>query len=324
MENSTPVGVECNSECIANLDAWMTSFGKDMLPVLRCSCQSYVFTTQQAADLISKMKWESDKMVALEMFEQRLTNPSEIQPIVDAMKSNMSMNQDEFTKKAKTVMARESWLKKAEIRTMAVYNKEDHGDRDDDKVTAFAKNIKDAFMGDGRRKVVEEEMKNRPTPPFSATQIKKVMDKFTWGSEVVPVLEEMINYGAIYQLTCNEIVDNILGKNQHERNWQSREKLLVLAAVKKLIKDPQNKAYLVSVFIFANDKAEAEEILRDVAVDFTPPVPPEEAIQAAIRKIGGCVNGFPWLKVKGGYRCAGGAHFVNDAAIKNQMEQGNA
>lgn len=317
MEKGTPVGVLCAEECVANLNTWMTSFGKEMLPVLRCSCQSYVFTTQQAAEQISKMTWDKDKMEALKMFEQRLTNPSEIQPIVDAMKSQMSMHQDEFTEQAKAMMGSDTWLKPAETRTMAEYKKEDHGDRAKDKVTAFAKNIKNAFMGDGRREVVEEEMKKSPTPPFSAEQIKEVMDKFSFGNEAAPVLEEMIKYGAIYQLTCNEIVENIIGEDQNARNWMENHKLDVLEAVKKLIKDPQNKAKLVSVFPF--QKAEAEKRLRDVAVNFTPPEPPEDKIQAAIRAIGGCVNNFPWLKVKGGYRCAGGGHFVTDEAIKNQM-----
>ncbi|KAF8213839.1 P-loop containing nucleoside triphosphate hydrolase protein [Mycena galopus ATCC 62051] len=41
----------------------------------------------------------------------------------------------------------------------------------------------------------------------------------------------------------------------------------------------------------------------------------EAKAQAALRSMGVCVAGFRWIKQSGGYRCAGGAHFVSDAQL---------
>ncbi|CAK5268430.1 unnamed protein product [Mycena citricolor] len=41
--------------------------------------------------------------------------------------------------------------------------------------------------------------------------------------------------------------------------------------------------------------------------------------QAALRRMGVCVAGFQWIKQAGGYRCAGGAHFVSDAQIEGAL-----
>jgi hypothetical protein len=41
----------------------------------------------------------------------------------------------------------------------------------------------------------------------------------------------------------------------------------------------------------------------------------EVKAQAALRSMGVCVAGFRWIKQSGGYRCAGGSHFVSDAQL---------
>ncbi|KAJ7756425.1 P-loop containing nucleoside triphosphate hydrolase protein [Mycena maculata] len=41
----------------------------------------------------------------------------------------------------------------------------------------------------------------------------------------------------------------------------------------------------------------------------------EAKAQAALRNMGVCVAGFRWIKQTGGYRCAGGSHFVGDAQL---------
>ena len=38
----------------------------------------------------------------------------------------------------------------------------------------------------------------------------------------------------------------------------------------------------------------------------------EKKRQEKLQKIGKCVMGFDWLRVNGGYQCAGGSHFVTD------------
>jgi hypothetical protein len=41
----------------------------------------------------------------------------------------------------------------------------------------------------------------------------------------------------------------------------------------------------------------------------------EAKAQAALRQMGVCVAGYRWIKQLSGYRCAGGSHFVNNAAL---------
>lgn len=41
----------------------------------------------------------------------------------------------------------------------------------------------------------------------------------------------------------------------------------------------------------------------------------EAVVQQKLRQIGVCVMGFRWIKQAGGYRCAGGSHFVTDAQL---------
>jgi len=41
----------------------------------------------------------------------------------------------------------------------------------------------------------------------------------------------------------------------------------------------------------------------------------EQAAQRKLRSMGLCVAGFRWIKQTGGYRCAGGSHFVSDAQL---------
>ena len=41
----------------------------------------------------------------------------------------------------------------------------------------------------------------------------------------------------------------------------------------------------------------------------------EEVAQTRLRRMGVCVAGFRWIKQAGGYRCAGGSHWVSDAEL---------
>ncbi|KAJ0388822.1 hypothetical protein P43SY_011390 [Pythium insidiosum] len=43
------------------------------------------------------------------------------------------------------------------------------------------------------------------------------------------------------------------------------------------------------------------------------------AVQVKLRRIGLCPMGFAWLQVGGGWRCAGGGHFVSDAELQRNF-----
>lgn len=42
----------------------------------------------------------------------------------------------------------------------------------------------------------------------------------------------------------------------------------------------------------------------------------EEVVQSQLRELGVCVVGFRWIKQAGGYRCAGGSHWVDDSKLR--------
>ena len=62
----------------------------------------------------------------------------------------------------------------------------------------------------------------------------------------------------------------------------------------------------------AIERADAAEKLRLIEEER---VRQEEAIMIRIAMIGKCCMGFDWIKQGGGYRCAGGSHFVSDAQV---------
>ena len=45
----------------------------------------------------------------------------------------------------------------------------------------------------------------------------------------------------------------------------------------------------------------------------------EKKCQDQLKAIGKCPMGFDWLKKPGGWQCAGGAHFVTDAELKERF-----
>jgi len=308
MDDGTPVGIECTEEALAQIQEWMdagiASFDKDKEMVMKCSCQNFVFTTEQAAVLIAKMTWNDDQAAAVEMFRDRLTNPSEGDAILALISEE---NQDAVNEILGSCTA-------AESREKAEYPIEDDGVRADEDVDRFVETLGKASFESDRMEAVEAEMKTMPSPPFSAAQLSQVLGNIKWSDEAVTLLEAMAAVGAIYPLSCTEIGE-FLGKYM-----MSADKLKMLAAVKPLIKDAQNKAMLVSVFEFPDDKASAEEILRDVIVNFKPDEVPEEKIQEAIRAIGSCAAGYAWRQVQGGWRCAAGGHYVSDEMIQNKLD----
>lgn len=347
MDGNTPIGAECTDGALEDIKKWMkaektvTSFDGDKEMILRCTVQSYVFTTQQAAKLLNEMTWDTDKLTALKLFENRLTNPTEGNVFLEGDLAVFgNSNHGDEREAASELMKSAEFLKKAEARKIVEYPKNGpkgpEGDRAEQNVESFAKTLKKWPAPGGRGAfdevlpLVKKEMKERPAPAFSQSQLQTVLKSF--GSleldEAVLLLGELNSFGAIYPMTCNEIVellgmcDELDKSNGCSGVWkvQTEGKLEMLKVLKKVIKDPQNKALLVSIFQF--EKAKAEEILRDIVVNFKEPVPPEEKIQEAIKKIGGCVNSYPWIKqAAGGYRCAGGGHFVSDDDIRAELDK---
>ena len=62
-------------------------------------------------------------------------------------------------------------------------------------------------------------------------------------------------------------------------------------------------------------KEEAEERLRKIREDAERRRKEELQVQAKLRDMGVCDAGFRWIKQAGGYRCAGGSHFISNSEL---------
>eukprot|EP00834_Sanchytrium_tribonematis_P005095 NODE_287_length_10726_cov_0.240614.p6 type:complete len:118 gc:universal NODE_287_length_10726_cov_0.240614:7226-7579(+) len=87
---------------------------------------------------------------------------------------------------------------------------------------------------------------------------------------------------------------------------------LILNANKKVenrIKEveAQKKAILLAEKKAKQEAARAKEVIIEKQK--------EKKIQEKLKHIGHCPVGYHWIKSNGGYRCAGGSHFVSDSQI---------
>jgi len=315
-DDGTPVGIKCNDEALAQIKEWMdagiASFDADKEMVMRCSCQNYVFTAQQAGSLIGMMTWSDNQADAVEMFRDRLTNPNEGTDILN------KINGEEDKSKV-TAMLKE--FKAAKPVDTLAYPFGNHGTRADEDVNEFANKLnKQSCMEDCKEQAAKDEMKERPSPPFSAAQLETVLEKFTWGSQVSGLLETLAGPLAIYPLTCEEI-DKLVNRPPKVGNagflYMADDRLEMLRALKPFIKDAQNKPLLVSKFEFPDDKKTAEEILRDVTVKFklVPPKPTGAGCASGLTRLELCCA----YAVYGGWRCDAGYHFISDEAANQQL-----
>lgn len=62
-------------------------------------------------------------------------------------------------------------------------------------------------------------------------------------------------------------------------------------------------------------KAERERIRREWERRKREEEEKEQVAQSRLRQMGVCVAGFNWIKQRGGYRCAGGSHWVDDSQL---------
>ncbi len=189
---------------------------------------------------------------------------------------------------------------------------QDVGQRSDDDFDALIAKLDDISMSDDKVAAVLEDVVAKPTPPFNTEQLIRLLGCFSFSSDAVAVLKALLGPKAVYSMTCSDIV-SVLGTFS-----MSSDQLEVLPHLKAFIADPQNKLQIVASFSFSSDQETAEEILRDVVVQFRPPQPSPE-VMAALARVGSCPSGYTWRPVDGGYRCAAGGHFVSVERLQEAM-----
>ena len=65
----------------------------------------------------------------------------------------------------------------------------------------------------------------------------------------------------------------------------------------------------------AVEKQRQEEAARVRAMEIAKKQQEEAKVQAKIQNLGVCVAGYAWIQEAGGYRCAGGSHFLSNAQL---------
>ena len=243
-------------------------------------------------------------MAALGELEGHLTNPSEADVLVELF----SFSSD---KEAASELL--SGFSPATVGTLAPFAIEDDGHRSPEDMAELVGALEAASMSDDKVAALQAHIEANPNPPLDVDQLLEVLACFSFSSDAVTVLEAFLGPQLVYPMSCADVVRVL------ETFGMSSDRMEVLPALKHFIADPQNKLLIVASFSFSSDKEAAEVVLRDVVVKLTPPEPPMEEIQAALKKIGSCPSGYAWRQVSGGWRCAAGGHYVGDAQLAEAM-----
>jgi len=304
--SSAGVGIAIDDATLETATAVVedAGFSSAKMAMIRALCQNNVFTTEQAAELIGTVSMSSDKLEALDLFAERLSNPSE----ADAIVEQFSFSSDKDTAREKL-----SGMSPAKAGTLAAFPVESDGHRSSEDVDRFLGALDAASMSSDKVEAARAECEEHPTPPFSCEQMLEVLKRLSFSDDAKAVLEMFAGPAIVYPMTCDEIVSVL------EVFSMSDDRIAVLPSLKPFVKDAQNKLAIVASFSFSSDKVRAEEILRDVLVRLEPSEPPEAAVQDVLRRIGSCPAGYRWRKVPSGWRCAAGGHYVSDAQVSANL-----
>lgn len=130
---------------------------------------------------------------------------------------------------------------------------------------------------------------------------------------------------AAYELAQNSI-ENAVATAEEENRLATREAVVSANELKDLAarkaRDEeleefkrQHEQARLKELIGRRAKAEADEKLREIREDAERKRKEELRVQVKLRNMGVCVAGFRWIKQAGGYRCAGGSHFVSSSEL---------
>ncbi|KAF7316838.1 hypothetical protein HMN09_00417100 [Mycena chlorophos] len=98
-----------------------------------------------------------------------------------------------------------------------------------------------------------------------------------------------------------EEAERLAAQAQQQREIEEMKRRLERLRIKELMERRARERQLEE--LERKRKAEQEERKK------------EAQVQAKLRSMGVCVAGFRWIKQSGGYRCAGGSHYISDAQL---------
>ena len=300
-------GVACDDAQLSHLLKHFSSsaFSSTALVYLQAIVPAYLFTTAQAAKLVATLSMSNDRLKAIAMLHESLSNPQDSKPLLDLF----SMSSD----KSKAEETLKKFLPHAPCK-LAVYKIEDDGHRSAADMQRLISAMDKASMSSDKVAAVEAEIASHPSPPFEPAHLVSILKKFSFSSDALKVLNLLVPTGMVYPMTCAQLIEVLKVYSM------SSDQLAMLPVLKKFIVDPQNKLDVIAHYSMSSDKEKAELILRDCVIRKQPPTPPAAAIQAALKKVGKCPAGYDWNQIKGGWRCAAGGHYVADAQLAAAMK----
>jgi len=307
------MGLECTEEDMERLGAWTKDCTFAKKACIMACCQNFAFTCEQASVFLGMIDFcGDDKLDILGSFQDRLTDP-DCDPGENPILALFSDDpEDEDRVAAQELIAT---FTACELGELVSFEVEDDGIRSEEMMSELLEALDGEGFSSGKIEVLGSDLAKEPSPPpFTPEQLMSVLEKFNFSSDREDALDFITAPKLIYPMTCEEVV-GLIGQYS-----MSDDRKSVLEKIKPFIKDAQNKLHIVVSMTFAGDMEEAEVILRDVLCDFEDPVPPEEAIQAALQAIGSCPAGYAWRPAGDGYRCQAGGHYCSMAQINAYME----
>ena len=112
------------------------------------------------------------------------------------------------------------------------------------------------------------------------------------------------HHNALMQLRSAEAATRKLAKKVAKGNTAASDDLMRKREAAR-IRELQAKAVRQNALAALREKQEEEEKRKREEV----------IVQQKLRQMGVCVAGFRWIKQSGGYRCAGGSHFISNALL---------
>ncbi len=170
----------------------------------------------------------------------------------------------------------------------------------------------------------QDVSKNSVAPVDEPIQVSEASDQRDIG--VTDAIWDQLQADKASQELAQNSIDNAVATAKEENRLAAREAVALAKEVKLLAAQKARDEELqefkrrheearLKELAGRRAKAEADERLRKVQEDAERKRKEELQVQVKLREMGVCVAGFRWIKQAGGYRCAGGSHFVSNSEL---------
>lgn len=170
----------------------------------------------------------------------------------------------------------------------------------------------------------QDVSRNSSAPVDEPIQVSEASDERDIG--VTDSIWDQLQADKASQELAQNSIDNAVATAEEESRLAAREAVALAKEVKLLAAQEARDEKLqefkrrhegarLKELVGRRAKAEADERLRKIREDAERKRKEELQVQVKLREMGVCVAGFCWIKQAGGYRCAGGSHFVSNSEL---------